>query len=110
VGVVMWTGYAGPEWAWPKADNNSYLNSSLSVMPDLIRHPGSRVVQNHWIPAFAGMTFEMSLICPLTEGQIKTLWVRLFDLTFGFWHYRTCNRREPLNPGSCDHCTQISIN
>ncbi|MEJ2723886.1 MAG: hypothetical protein P8175_04415, partial [Deltaproteobacteria bacterium] len=19
VGVVMWTGYAGPEWAWPKA-------------------------------------------------------------------------------------------
>ena len=33
MGVVMWTGYAGPEWAWPKAHSLLFLNSSCAATP-----------------------------------------------------------------------------
>ena len=44
----------------PLLDITSKLNLNITVMPDLIRHPSSPLIQNHWIPAFDGMTFEMS--------------------------------------------------
>ena len=33
MGVVMWTGYAGPEWAWPKAHSLLFLISSCGATP-----------------------------------------------------------------------------
>ncbi len=31
VGGVMWTGYAGPEWGWPKANSLLFLISSCAA-------------------------------------------------------------------------------
>ena len=33
VGVIIWTGYAGTQWAWPKAHSLLFLNSSCAATP-----------------------------------------------------------------------------
>ena len=53
-------------------NNNDFALGNPSPPPFTKRNNSSyengRGYRLYWIPAFVGMTFEMSLICPLTEG------------------------------------------